>query len=300
MNLLIQILFALVGSIFIAILIVVTVQVVYILHKKYKSSNIKLPWKGKRIDDVLWCKNALDAGIIADKLALVEFDKDMYMPRSKYKVHKEYGTQGIINILNEYKCPNFNYRHVYLIEYLLKDKTLSNKDRRLYWLSYALLQDDNSEYNDRFSSFKTTSHFFSKYSKNNLSTYTNNLIEKKRLEKLQNDVITISKVMNNAPHSKPDAVSSKIESVSLTILKFNPNGDINELNSLNNSVLEILQLYNKMTKLQKNVFMDSILNQLDTIDASVCKIVNSLQIEGSDAHFEHHLKINERYLSNFK
>ena len=105
---------------------------------------------------------------------------------------------------------------------------------------------------------------------------------------------------SNSKRHKADSVSLKIESVSLKILKYNPSGDINELNSLNKSTHELMDLYNNMTDIQKRVFMQKILNQLDTIDMSIDSIINDLKIEGSDAHFEHHLNISERYLSNFK
>lgn len=295
------------GSIITATILVIGAEVINRLYKKLKTMEFNLPWKSKNVDDVLWNKLALDASDLSHKLKNVSTNKSAaskYSPPGfKYSPEKPSGIQGIINILNEYKCPDFNYCHVYLLEYIIKDMYMDNRDKRLYWLSYALLKNDLSEYNDRFSNLKTTSIFFSKYSKENLSAHSTKSKELDNFNRLQNEVIAISKIMNKDAKSKrhkADSILLKIESVSLKILKYNPNGEINELNSLNNSIHELLELYNNMTDIQRRVFMERIINQLDTIDASIDSIINDLKIEGSDAHFEHYLNISERYLSNFK
>ena len=292
-----------IGSIFTAILLVFSAEVVCRLYKKLKTVDFRLPWKSKHINDVFWTKIALDANHLSYKLSNIDVNKKIKPPSFKYTAENPRGVQGIINVLNEYKCPNFNYCHIYLLEYIIKDIHMDNRDKRLYWLSYALLKNDVSEYNDRFSHLKTTSIYFSKYSKENLSSHFINEKELDDINRLQDEVIKFSKIMNKDTTSKrhkADSVSLKIESVSLKILKYNPSGDINELNSLNNSTHELMELYNNMTDIQKRVFMQKILNQLDTIDMSIDSIINDLKIEGSDAHFEHHLNISERYLSNFK
>lgn len=292
-----------IGSILIAATLVIGMEVASRLYKKLKTLDLRLPWKHKKVDDVLWNKLALDASDLSHKLKNVSNNEKCLPPGFNYSPEKPSGVQGIINILNEYKCPNFNYCHIYLLEYIIKDIHMDNRDKRLYWLSYALLKNDLSEYNDRFSSLKTTSIFFSKYSKENLSAHSAESKELDNFNRLQNEVIAISKIMNKDAKSKrhkADSILLKIESVSLKILKYNPNGEINELNSLNNSIHELLELYNNMTDIQRRVFMERIINQLDTIDASIDSIINDLKIEGSDAHFEHYLNISERYLSNFK
>lgn len=292
-----------IGSIIIATTLVIGMEVASRLYKKLKTSDFKLPWKSKNVDDVLWNKLALDASDLSHRLSNVIVNKKDITNRDKYSPNYHVGAQGIINVLNEYKCPDFNYCHVYLLEYIIKDKYMDNRDKRLYWLSYALLKNDISEYDDRFSNLKITSIFFSKYSRENLSAHSINKKELDDISRLQAEVVKISKIMDNKTNSKKhkaDSVLLKIEKVSHKILKYNPDGNINELNSLNNTIYELMGLYNNMSDIQKRVFMQKIMNQLDTIDTSIDTIINDLKIEGSDAHFEHYLNINERYLSNFK